>query len=372
LLELAVTVGFLGIAALIAVLAVGARVLGEADTGLTPGTIALVGGLAALLVVTWLQDAHFLAEGEARFSFYRNLVLHIGRLVCPAIVIALVLPFPIPVAWGLAMVGSIVMAAWMLRAMPDHRASSPLADAPPTGEPEGQAHAPQHREHVPVSSFLGTAARNITGSAAEFLPGLLLPPLVLRLQGAEPSAWFYIAWTGASMLFLLSASIARSTFAEMSRHGERAHARYLRQALRHHKLIVLPAAVLALLTAPLVLRLFGASYLQHGLTVFVLLASSIVLIVPVYLYLALLRSRDEHVALVLYPAINITLLFALAYVLEPRFGLEGIGLAWILAHAPLALFAAARLRKAVREPVEEVTHASPEALPAHRRAPHLE
>jgi O-antigen/teichoic acid export membrane protein len=240
----------------------------------------------------------------------------------------------------------------MLRTMPDHR------------EPAGHAHA----LHVPPRAFLRSAARNITGSASEFLPGLLLPPLVLQLQGPQPSAYFYIAWTGASTLFLLSAAICRSAFAEMSRLGPESAPRLLRRAARHHLVIVAPLALAAMASAPLVLGLFGPGYRAQGLGVFLLLAGSVALVAPVYLFLALLRFREERVLLVAYPAVNVALLFLLAPPLEDRAGLAGVGLAWLLTHTPLALYALLRLRRATKE----VTHADAEGAPAHGGAAHLE
>lgn len=372
LLELGVTTGFAGVGVGVLALALLPR-LGVHIAGLTSGAFALFGVLGALLVVTWLQDAHFLAEGEARFSFYRNLVLHAARLATPALVVALALPYPIPVAWGLALAASAVVALVLLPRLPDYR------DGPsPARHPDGPEHT--HAEHIPARAFLGTAARNVAGSAAEFLPGLLLAPLVLHMEGPEAAAHFGIAWTGASMLFLLSAAICRSTFAEMSRQGD--HGRHLRKAVRHHLLIVAPAALAAMALSPLLLGLFGPGYAARGQGVFLLFAASVVLLAPVYLYLALLRSREDRVLLVAFPALLVAALFLLAGPLENELGLLGVGVAWVLAHAPLAGFAAARLaremkpdprREAARdEPRREVTHAAPEAAPSHGGRAHVE
>jgi O-antigen/teichoic acid export membrane protein len=361
LLELAITAGFIGVSIMVLLLASLPGVFGIPIEGLTPPAFAMFGVLGALLVLTWLQDAHFLAEGEARFSFYRNLVLHTARLGTPALILALALPYPIPLAWGLALGLSAIVAFVLLPRLPDHRA----------GEASTTGATHTHAERIPPRHFLRTAAHNIAGSAAEFLPGLLLAPLVLHLEGPETAAYFGIAWTGASMLFLLSASIARSTFAEMSRHGD--HARFLRRALQHHALIVAPAALAAMALSPILLGLFGPGYATHGQGVFLLLAGSVVLLVPIYLYLALLRSRDAQVPLVVFPAVLIVVLFALAPTLERSHGLVGVGLAWVLAHAPLAAFAALRLLQELRRSPQEVTHAHAEPpAPTHGGAPHME
>jgi O-antigen/teichoic acid export membrane protein len=156
-------------------------------------------------------------------------------------------------------------------------------------------------------------------------------------------------------------------------------------------LIVAPAAVAAMVLSPVMLRLFGQGYAANGEAVFLLLAASIVLIAPVYLYLALLRSREDRGLLVAYPAVLVAALVVAAPWFEARYGLPGVGMAWVVIHTPLAAFAAQRLRHqihadaaqeaapqptvapvaAVRPPGEEVTHALGD--PADQRgAAHLE
>lgn len=346
LLRFACLVAFGVVVALVVLLGLLGPLLGGSFAGLDAPALVLVAALSGALAVTWLQDAQFLAAGEARLSFYRNLALHSGRLAAPAFIVGLAVPYPIPAAWGVALVLSALLAHAFVRRM---------AFAPP------EAATPVRRK-----AFLRSAGRNVTGSAAEFLPGLLLPPLVLHLEGAEAAAYFGIAFTGASVLFLLSAAIGRSAFAEMSRTGQTAL--QLRRAVKHHLLVVAPAALVAVALAPEILGYFGWTYAAHGSGVFLLLAASIVFVAPVYLYLALLRSREERGMLLLYPAVNIAALFALAPVLEAQMGTIGIAVAWLLVHAPLGAFAAWKIRAAVRE-VNDVEPPAAQAVGGH---PHVE
>lgn len=354
LLDFAIAMGTFTVAAIVFLIGFVPWALGVSYQGLYSASLTLLGALATLLMVTWLQDAHFLAEGEARFSFYRNLVLHSTRLLAPGVVLWLALPYPVPVAWALALLAS-ALAAWaMVYRLPRRE---PPALAPP----------------VRSRTFLRTATHNLAGGAAEFLPGLVLAPLVLAMEGPEAAAHFGIAWTGASLLFLLSGAIGRSTFAELSRTHRVAP--LLRKALRHHAMVVLPMAVAAILLAPWLLALFGPGYAAHGLPVFLLLAASIALVAPVYLYLALLRSRDDRRRLVGFPLVLIVALLALTPPLEARLGLVGVGVAWLVAHGPLALYAAVQLRRALRadrEDEEEVEHAERTDAPAHGGRAHVE
>lgn len=286
----------------------------------------LVGMIGSLLVVTWLQDAYFLADGDARHSFQRNLVFSATRLLLPLPVVALALPSPVALTWALALAASALAA---------------LAFARSLGGREGRT--------VPRREFLHSALRNVSGSAAEFLPGLLLAPLVLALDGPDSAAYFGIAWTAASLLFLASAAISRSALAEMVRNGAPGEAAAIKRGVLQHLLIVAPGAVAGAVLAPHVLSIFGPAYAREGAAAFAILCASALVVAPTYFYLALLRARERPIALIIFPVAMVAALAFLVPLLEGRFGLPGVAIAWCVANAPFAVFAAWKLRLVARE-----------------------
>ncbi|MHB8604362.1 MAG: hypothetical protein ACYDCK_03820, partial [Thermoplasmatota archaeon] len=214
-----------------------------------------VGLIGALLAVTWMQDAYFLARGSARLSFERNLVLYGSRVALIFPVVAIAHARAIPVTWTLSLAAYALAAGIFARRL---RATSPAGRV------------------VARKEFLRSAARNVTGNAAELLPGLLLAPLVLAVDGAAPAAYFGIAWTAASVVFLASAAISRSVLAELARDGPAARARVLRRAARLHLWTVAPAALVLAVAAPLLLSVFGRDYARGGGAALTVLAASIV------------------------------------------------------------------------------------------------
>jgi O-antigen/teichoic acid export membrane protein len=282
----------------------------------------MVAAISVLLLVTWLQDAYFLAEGHAHFSWRRNLVLSGARLLLPLPILAFAIPFPIPTTWALALAASAFAAAGFGRRIP-HR--------------EGR--------RVPRREFLASAARNLSGGAAEFLPGLLLSPIVLAIDGPAAAAYFGIAWTAASLLFLTSAAIGRSALADILRNGNGSHTAAVRRGALQNLCTVAPAAVGGILLAPTVLSIFGKAYGVQGAGVFAVLCLSAFLIAPFYLYLAVLRAKERPAALVAFPLAMVAALLVLAPLLEARFGLPGVGLAWMAANAPFALYATWKLAR---------------------------
>ena len=299
----------------------------------------LVGVIAVLLVLTWLQDAYFVALGAAGRSLERNLILSVGRIILPLPVILLAFAQPVPLTWALALGASAAVGAVRIRMMPERAGRS-----------------------VRRTDFLRTAARNVSGGAAEFLPGLLLVPLVLLLEGAEAAAYFGIAWTAASLLFQVSGAIGRGALAQMVQAGPGGTASAIRKGVAQHVWLVAPLALgVGLLASPL-LSIFGAAYATNGALTLTILCASILVVAPAWLYLAVLRSRDRTWPLVAFPAALLLALLVLAPLLGSHYGLVGIALAWFLANAPFGLYAAARLS---REPRGVISLAQPGSVRGH-------
>lgn len=386
LLGLVATLGFAAIAAWIGP-KVGLDLHGPATAWL------LVAGIGGLLVLTWLQDARFLAHGDARPSLKRNLALGAARLALPVPIVLLGLPHA--VAWSL--LGALAISAllaWMLSrrllaapvAAPDSAtlpspasstlpvpasptlpipASPSIPTATPTATPADRVPSPSPRR-----AFVATSLRNASSSAAEFLPGLLLAPIVLAVAGPAQAAYFGIAWTAAMLLFLASSALSRGTLAEMVRNPAQAP-QFLRRGLRQHAILVLPASLLVAAMAPQALAFFGPAYAQEGASTLSLLAASIVLVAPANLYLAVLRARDSPVALAAFPLAMVAMLVILAPMGLHAWGLPGVAFAWMAANLPLALVGAWQLRKLVVDPASPLgspatplgAHARPDANP---------
>lgn len=334
LLGLSVVVGAGVALALAAVLAMAGQ-FGGLLPGLSWSGWALVAAIAILMLVSWLQDAYFVALGHARYSLERNLVLSTARVLMPLPIVALALLNPVALTWMVALAASALAGLIRLRSIPSR---------------SGRA--------VSNGAFLSSSMHNVSGAAAEFLPGLLLAPLVLAIDGPAAAAYFGIAWTAASLFFQTSSAIGRSALAQMIRTGPVGVRSAIRRAILENLLVVAPAALIAGLLAPQLLSVFGRDYAQEGAAVLMLLCASIVFVAPASLYLAVLRSRGRSRALHAFPASLVAGLAILAPPLGIRYGLTGVAVAWLVANVPLGAYAAWRLHRS-----------SWEVMPLARAAP---
>lgn len=316
-------------AVLVAVALLFAGELAGSSAGLAPlsgWAWAAAAAIGLLLVVTWLQDAWFLAEGSVQTNLLRTVAAGAVRIAMPFALVAWAAPTPVATAWGAALLASALVGLVLVR-------RRPLRDG----------------REVPSQEFLGSAARNMAGSAAEFLPGLLLAPIVLATDGPAAAAYFGMAWTVASMLFLAAGAVGRSALAEMARPGAAAGPA-LRRGLVQTFTVVGPGAVAGIVLAPWVLGVFGADYAREGALAFQILCASVLVVAPASLYLAVLRIRERTLPLVVLPLTTIAFLLALTPPLEASLGLPGVAIAWTLANAPFGLWAIARLVSETRRP----------------------
>ncbi len=317
-----------GVGTLTAVAIVGAFALAASGSGSQGGLGAvswfLAAAIAALLVITWLQDAWFLADGRTRFGFQRNVVANIARIVMLLVFVAIALPFAIALAWAAALVAA---------------AMAGLAFGRRTPATQGEG------EPVPTQRFLRTAFQNLSGSTAEFVPGLLLAPLVFGLAGAADAAYFAMAWAGASLLFLACAAIARATLASMAGRPQAHLAPAVRRGVLQLACVVLPAVGVGLVLAPWALSILGTAYVEGSTAALRILVLSSLFVAPTYLYLSVLRAQARVLPLWLVPVALCIALLIMTPPLILGLGLAGVGLAWTLAHVPLACYSAWKLRE---------------------------
>lgn len=174
----------------------------------------------------------------------------------------------------------------------------------------------------------------------------LLPLLVLADEGEQGAALFAPVYTSTSLLLGLTASVSIALLVEGSIGPERVPF-LLRRSVRSLAITVVPLSVGLAVAAPLVLRVFGALYTAAAGTM-----ALFVLAIPcravVLLAGSIARVRGRYsVPLGLEVAMAVVVL-GLARPLLDRFGLVGVGYAWMTAALLGAVLAVPVVWRALR------------------------
>lgn len=276
-----------------------------------------------LFTASWtlflVQTRTFVARRRAEFSLAQNLLfnmLRIGLLVLLALSFG---TFGIVSAFGVAVILALALGLILFqpRLEAGYRPVPTIA-----GQVVGQLVRYSFANYVAV--ILWTA------------PTYLLPLMVANLVGTESNAHFYIAWSVASILFQLPVAISFSLFAEGSS-DERTLGHNVRRSLIFTFLAITPLIVFFALFGKTLLGYFELGYAENAAGLLRILAISAVPFSINCLYFVVERVRMRMVRVVAMTAFLAVATLALSWVLLPRMGLDGAGIAWIASQSVAAL-----------------------------------
>lgn len=176
------------------------------------------------------------------------------------------------------------------------------------------------RNHLSFTSI--TYLATIMG----ILPLTVVPLEVLVVRGPAETARFAVAFLIAGFLNLIPSTVAQVLFAETSRKGVPL-GRQLRKAIRGVYSLLIPALLITLASAPLLLRLFGAEYSIAATSCLRVLALSTLFTGGTYLVDSLLIARDRTTAYIFMNAANAALVLGCVGILLDR-GLTAAAGGW--------------------------------------------
>lgn len=193
--------------------------------------------------------------------------------------------------------------------------------------------------------YLSMTSGNYLATIMGIAPTSIVPVEVLIVRGAAETARFAVAFLIAGFLNFIPSTIAQVLFAEASRPGVTLGGQ-LHKAIRGVYGLVLPAVVIVVAAAPLLLRLFGTAYVPATACLRVL-ALSALLTGGTYLVDSLLIARDRTRAYVFMNGANAALVVGCVAVALPG-GLTAAAVGWALAQGlslllGLAVLATGRL-----------------------------
>jgi len=166
----------------------------------------------------------------------------------------------------------------------------------------------------------------------------VLPVMVLQMREEEgAAAWFSMAWAAASLLFAIASATSTSLFAEGS-HDKQRLGVDTTKSLKLVFALLVPAIVLVLLIGDKILLLFPREYSQNGATLLRILAVSALPLSINYIYFGVKRVQIKLRVIAALSAIVSIGTLGLSYVLLPKMGIAGVGVAWLASQTLAAVF----------------------------------
>lgn len=274
---------------------------------------------AAAYTLYSIQSRAFVARRRAEFSLAQNVVYNTGRMVLLVVLAFYFGSFGIVSAWGMAVVLALLAGVCIF---------------------QGRLEAGYRPVPTVDGTVLGQLVRysfsNYVAVMLWMAPGYLLPLMVANLVGTDSNAHFYIAWSMANVLFQLPMAVSFSLFAEGSS-DEATLGHNVWRSLKFTFLAIGPVTVLLVVFARRLLGVFEPQYAENGAGLLQILAISALPLSLNCTYFVVERVRMNMTRVIVINAFVAVATVVLSWVLLPRMGLAGAGVAWIASQSVAAL-----------------------------------
>jgi O-antigen/teichoic acid export membrane protein len=258
---------------------------------------------------TWntLTSIIFIAYRRTSFIFWVNLIVGILKLSL-AIVIRFGGAITIFNIAGIAQIANVILSlsilTWSLRYKPSLRFKL--------------------RSLLPSWRFSSSA---YVGNILALLPGAVLPIIVVNQLGTTEEAFFYIAFTIATLLYTIPSAVTESLYAEAS-HDPQSLRDHTKKALLLSGLLLLPVVVLLVVFCPFVLQAFGQEYRHGSVSLLRTFSVSSFLVGLTLVLVIIFRITLNFRAIVVTNLAYAVALLGSVYFCISWFGLIGVGVAW--------------------------------------------
>jgi len=161
------------------------------------------------------------------------------------------------------------------------------------------------------------------------IPIYILPIIVLNVLGSAQTAYYYMGYTIASFLFMVSAAFSTSLFVEGS-YGESLKKNTIKAFLAIFSIWV-PIALFIFVFGGYILGFFGEDYVNgFDLLKAMVISSFFYSICQVYFTIEKIRNNIKDLIKISF--LIFILLVSLSYLMMFKFGILGVGYAWIVSY----------------------------------------
>jgi O-antigen/teichoic acid export membrane protein len=282
----------------------------------------------ALATPVWavfvMQDYVLTAIKRATIVPLENLVFAILKIGLLALGAVLSVYGAIAGSWALATAVLVAgITVWLMRAIPRHTAANERAGIDRTGPP------------ITARTITGYVSADWAGSLCSLAVNFGLQLLVLARLGPEAAATYNAAWAIAFALYLVSNGMGQSMVAHVA--GDPGSLDAARRSMVTKALtLVVPAVIVIVPGAWLILSVFGEHYAATGTTLLALSAASAIPYVISASTVSAARIRQQRSVQFGVPAAIAVLVIPACWILMPLYGLTAVGIVWLVAQSLVA------------------------------------
>ncbi|MCD4737211.1 MAG: oligosaccharide flippase family protein [Bacteroidales bacterium] len=283
-----------------------------------------------LTIVSTLQDSIFVGYRKANLSFIKLTIQSVLKI--PIIIFLVAFgSFGIVVSYGIAYIAAIAIAIFIL---------IPIVNS----------------EYQPIPAIdlnilkgiFHYSAGNYIAWVFESIPIFILPILITNILNPEMTAYFYMAWMIASVVFVIPKSMATSLFAEGS-NNETDIKQNLLKYIKITFMFVTPATIFLFFIGNKILLLFGEAYAVNGTKILWLLILSTIPMIFNDAYVSIKRVEKNITQVILIYFIITSVTIISIYLLSGQWGILSIGIGWFASQLILSVYTIIYITQFIRD-----------------------
>jgi O-antigen/teichoic acid export membrane protein len=277
---------------------------------------------AILTNISGITEQVFIAKRRTQFVLIRDVIFCLLKIVLPFLMAIVFHSFGIVSSWGIALGVAVIVSIVIF---------FPRVQ-------EGYRPLPKLDLGI-INRIWRYSSGNYFATLFGAAPRQVLPLLIVNLHhlGAEQTAYFYVAWRIASLLFMIPTQASKSLFAEGS-HFEDKLAANVRRSYKFAFLLLVPAVVVVLLAGKWLLLLFGASYSENALSLLRVITFSSLFVAVNHVYYSVLKVQGRVRELIVLRGFIALATLIGTYIITPTTGIVGVGYAWIASQAVVSVY----------------------------------
>lgn len=180
-----------------------------------------------------------------------------------------------------------------------------------------------------LRSSLDFSFANYISNIFNTLPTLIFPLLIFNLLGSQETGIFSIAFSIGNLPLIVSDALGTSLFVEGS-HGKNLSENISKSLLLIY-LLLIPTILFICIFSNYILGFYGKEYVEASSTLRIMAVSC--LFIPVYsLYVPIQNVKMKLKSVIKVNFYRFVILMILSYVFIFKFGVIGIGYAWLITH----------------------------------------
>ena len=167
----------------------------------------------------------------------------------------------------------------------------------------------------------------------------VIPLMVLAKTDQDQAGYFQASWLIAFTVMALSSNAAYALLAETSYEQAKLHKNSVHAGMLSLALTI-PVVVIGLVGAPYLLLIYGSDFADNSSSVLRLLLLATLPNIMHQIYVGRLRAQGRMGGVIFFETLLSVIVVSLSWFLLPRYGIDGVGYAWLGGLALLGLYAA--------------------------------